>query len=440
MSASHHRRLCVEATTAAIALAVALGLLAFPAAPAGAQSESEKQQVDQQITSARSQVQEASAAEAKLVADLDAATARKRELDAKVGAIDSELRSVQRTLDVAQAQLSAAEEAQRSAEARLGATQAALAESRRRLASYAVAAYTGQSQAAQYIQTVVRASSMDELVARRSYLKAVGNNQAEAIAANERLRDEVRDLTEQLERVRQEAVVQRDKVAVERSRLQGTRDAQAAVQREFAAEVSKIGALHNEAAARKGEFEAQVRDLAAQSAAIEASLRRRAEEQRAAAAAPQASPGAAGAAGPTGATTTSVASAPRSGGLVNPVPGAPVTSSFGYRVHPIYGDSRLHTGVDFGASEGTSIRAAGAGVVVSAGWISGYGNATIIDHGNGLATLYAHQSSMAVSTNQRVGQGEAIGRVGCTGSCTGPNLHFEVRVDGTPVNPIPYVS
>jgi murein DD-endopeptidase MepM/ murein hydrolase activator NlpD len=122
------------------------------------------------------------------------------------------------------------------------------------------------------------------------------------------------------------------------------------------------------------------------------------------------------------------------------LPGAPITSPFGYRVHPIYGDSRLHTGVDMGASEGTPIRAAGAGIVISAGWNSGgYGNLTIIDHGGGLTTLYAHQSSMAVSANMRVTQGQVLGRVGCTGSCTGPHLHFEVRQNGTPVNPMNYI-
>jgi murein DD-endopeptidase MepM/ murein hydrolase activator NlpD len=116
-----------------------------------------------------------------------------------------------------------------------------------------------------------------------------------------------------------------------------------------------------------------------------------------------------------------------------------VVSPFGYRIHPIYGDRRLHTGVDFDASEGTPIHAAESGTVVSAGWMGGYGNATIIDHGNGLATLYAHQSAILVSGGQHVTRGQVIGRVGCTGACTGPHLHFEVRVNGTPVDPMPYL-
>ena len=79
-------------------------------------------------------------------------------------------------------------------------------------------------------------------------------------------------------------------------------------------------------------------------------------------------------------------------------------------------------------------------MIVSAGPYGGYGNATIIDHGGGLATLYGHQSAILVSAGEHVTRGEVIGRVGCTGDCTGPHLHFEVRVNGTPVNPVPYLS
>jgi len=79
-------------------------------------------------------------------------------------------------------------------------------------------------------------------------------------------------------------------------------------------------------------------------------------------------------------------------------------------------------------------------VVVSAGWLGGYGNATIVDHGGGIATLYAHQSLIGVSEGERVSRGQVIGRVGCTGTCTGDHLHFEVRIDGEPVNPAPYIT
>jgi len=123
---------------------------------------------------------------------------------------------------------------------------------------------------------------------------------------------------------------------------------------------------------------------------------------------------------------------PSSSGLIWPVNG-PVTSPFGYRW------GRLHAGIDIGVPSGTPIHAAAAGTVVLAGWVGGYGNYTCIDHGGGMATCYAHQSSFAVSTGAQVGQGQVIGYVGCTGHCFGPHLHFEVRINGTPVDPLGYL-
>lgn len=118
---------------------------------------------------------------------------------------------------------------------------------------------------------------------------------------------------------------------------------------------------------------------------------------------------------------------------------APITSSFGWRVHPILGYSRFHAGVDFGADYGTTIRAADSGVVIYAGWYGGYGNAVIIDHGSGITTLYAHASELYVSEGQGVQRGQAIAAVGSTGLSTGPHLHFEVRRNGDPVDPMAYL-
>lgn len=117
-----------------------------------------------------------------------------------------------------------------------------------------------------------------------------------------------------------------------------------------------------------------------------------------------------------------------------------VTSPFGYRIHPILGTRKLHTGIDFGAATGAPIAAAGDGIVVIAGPYGGYGNAVVIDHGGGLATLYAHQSVVKVSVRATVSRGQTIGAVGCTGLCTGPHLHFETRVNGVPVNPTTYLG
>jgi murein DD-endopeptidase MepM/ murein hydrolase activator NlpD len=99
----------------------------------------------------------------------------------------------------------------------------------------------------------------------------------------------------------------------------------------------------------------------------------------------------------------------------------------------------LHPGIDIAAGTGTPIKAAAGGLALVAGYSGGYGNLIVIDHGNGIATAYAHQSSLAASVGQQVGQGQVIGYVGSTGFSTGPHLHFEVRVNGSPVDPLGYL-
>lgn len=113
-----------------------------------------------------------------------------------------------------------------------------------------------------------------------------------------------------------------------------------------------------------------------------------------------------------------------------------MSSGFGGRYHPVLKRSRIHNGVDIAAPTGTPIHAAGDGEVIFAGWRGGYGNTVIIDHGGGVATLYGHCSKLYVGAGKRVSTGDRIAAVGSTGMSTGPHLHWEVRVNGTPVNPM----
>lgn len=127
-----------------------------------------------------------------------------------------------------------------------------------------------------------------------------------------------------------------------------------------------------------------------------------------------------------------------SGGLSWPCNG-PITSPYGYRVHPIFGTTIYHSGIDIGVDYGTPIHAADSGTVIYAGWISGYGNAVIIDHGNGMQTLYGHNQSLNVSEGQSVSKGQVIAFAGSTGNSTGPHCHFEVQVNGSAVDPMGYL-
>lgn len=116
-----------------------------------------------------------------------------------------------------------------------------------------------------------------------------------------------------------------------------------------------------------------------------------------------------------------------------------ITSPQGWRIHPIFGTEIYHAGMDIGVPEGTPIYAADSGTVVEADWIGGYGNAVIIDHGNGMQTVYAHNSGLVVGAGQSVSKGQLIAYAGSTGYATGPHCHFEVRINGSPVDPMGYL-
>lgn len=122
-----------------------------------------------------------------------------------------------------------------------------------------------------------------------------------------------------------------------------------------------------------------------------------------------------------------------------PLSNASLTSSYGMRTHPVLGGRRNHAGVDLAAPTGTPIYATADGVVSKAEWFSSYGLFVSIEHGAQLQTRYAHMSRIAVADGERVRKGDVIGYVGSTGRSTGPHLHYEVRVEGRAVNPIPYM-
>ena len=127
------------------------------------------------------------------------------------------------------------------------------------------------------------------------------------------------------------------------------------------------------------------------------------------------------------------------GTFTHPCPGGYISSGFGYRTQPIAGASTNHKGIDFAAATGTPIYAAAAGTVISAGYAGKAGNLLVVSHGNGLLTYYMHCNAIYVSAGQKVSRGQNVAAVGTTGNSTGPHLHFQVMLNGTPVNPANYL-
>ncbi|MBF9149666.1 M23 family metallopeptidase [Novosphingobium sp. 1Y9A] len=123
-----------------------------------------------------------------------------------------------------------------------------------------------------------------------------------------------------------------------------------------------------------------------------------------------------------------------------PVPKVALTSGFGLRVHPLSGELRNHDGIDIAAAFGTPVRATSDGVVEKASWFGGYGLFVALRSGPSMETRYGHMSRLLVSAGQSVRAGDIIGLVGSTGRSTGPHLHYEVRLSGRPVNPLPFLS
>jgi len=220
--------------------------------------------------------------------------------------------------------------------------------------------------------------------------------------------------------------------------------AAAAAEAAQAAQAALEGALVEEEAAQAAasqalaDAQAKLAQLEAEQAEVNAEIKRRAEEaarKKAAAEAEAAESGAAGASGGGGGGSVSAQ------GFRWPLSGyTRLSSSFGTRVHPISKVVKKHTGIDIPAPTGTPIYASKAGTVVISGVKGGYGNCVVIDHGGGYQTLYGHASKLLVKSGQGVKAGETIAKVGMTGTATGPHLHFEVRVGGTPVQPLNYVS
>ena len=367
--------------------------------------------IDAQIRTLREQVEHASAEEAAVLDRVDAVAAKRRSLEGQVRALDADVASVEADLANATALLDAISADLLRAETKLTATSDDLHLARTELTDRAVNAYIRQP-GAQLANVMLERHSLREVAAAGDFLRSLFDAQHRSVDRYRSLQEAIAGERRSLGELRDQAAAQRDLVATRREELLAARGQRDGLRAQALAEEAKQKALLREVQSQVKEFEAEIASLKKESDAIAALLRARQRAQKVT---------------PSG-----------KGVLAVPVAGA-ITSGFGSRLHPLFETTRMHNGVDFGAPTGTPVKAADAGVVAVAGTRGGYGTTVIVDHNNGLATLYGHLSRLAVSEGAKVARGEMIGAVGSTGYSTGPHLHFEVRVNGNPVDPMRYL-
>ena len=389
-------------------LLVVVGLvlaLSFATSASGQDPETEKAQVDQRIAELQAEI-----ANAQLEAGV---------LTSQLSEVVAELRAAQGAVDTAEGSLSLLEVELATEQDRLERLTALLEQQTRRLerlqAQYEKAVKILEARVrALYIAEspdmlsfLVSATSFNEIIDNFEFLERIGLQDKQIARQVEDAKSEAADqrrATAKTQRVAAASVAvisaRTDEAHNVRNELASSRDTLTA------ARMLKQSALTN-ARETRAEYLHEVDALAAQSATLAAAIR---DAQ----------------AGSTGTGTPSAA------GFIWPVNGA-VVSGYGLRW------GRLHEGIDIAASTGTSIWAAAAGTVIYAGWLGGYGNLVVVDHGNGLSTAYAHASAILVAVGQTVSQGETLSLVGSTGNSSGPHLHFEVRVNGVAVDPLLYL-
>ena len=387
----------------------ALILVALLAAPIPAAAQTRAQR-DSTIQSLREQINHASAEEAELLDRVDAAADVRRELDGEVAEIDRKVGGVQAEVDQASASHENALAELAHVRVQLEKAKKRLAAGREILTRRAIAAYVGNP-AANAANALLEVRSLKDVETTRVYFRVLVDAQQRQVQTLNVLRTAAREAQEDVTAQVDEAKARFDEVNAGLLRLQSVRAEADAVRDRARAQEEAERAIFAEARSRTDELEERLAALRAESDSIGNILRLR-----------------------------GAGSGSRPGALEPPIPFAAVTSRFGPRTHPILGTVRVHTGIDLRGSTGTPVRAAAAGEVILAGARGGYGNTVVIGHGGNMATLNAHLSSVLVSPGQSVTPGQVVGLVGSTGMSTGPHLHFEVRLSGTPVDPLPYLS
>ncbi len=321
----------------------------------------------------------------------DSVMAEKKALDDQVTVLEGEISEINTKIDEIQSDIDTVAE-------ELDAAAKALEEQYEAYKTRVRVMYENSSMG--YLEILLSAESIGDFFARLEIVTQISEYDSKLTAKLKEEKQKIQDKKDELEALKQEQVDSKTSLEAKKSDLDS--------------KMAKRDAMIKEINSSKSTLEAQLKEIEAEEAKVRAQIARLSK----------------------GGSPTYTG-----GAMLWPTPSCRIiTSYYGWRLHPVLGYEKLHTGMDIGAGYGAKIIAAESGSVITATYNSAYGNYVVIDHGGGVCTLYAHMSSMATSVGQYVLAGDTIGYVGSTGYSTGPHLHFEVIVNGATVDPLGYIG
>ncbi|MDQ3991893.1 MAG: peptidoglycan DD-metalloendopeptidase family protein [Actinomycetota bacterium] len=393
-----------------MAMVLMAALAAPPAATAHVPDDDRLERIERKIGRAEDRIERAERRREGVLSAIEDSDRRRAEHAGQIEDLNGRLEQAERRLDVLRAALDLARDELDRSTRRLKRTRRSLIRQQSQLNARAAAAYKAGPGA--YLDVILGSEDLHALASRAAFIDRLLVQDTYLVEGIEFGRTLVAGHRRTIGDIEKDLADRTDAMQAEVDRIEGIKAEQEALRAEIEHEIAGKREILADIEAEKEKYLEAVADLEAQSARIAASIQ---------------------GSGSTGSGEV------RGGQLQWPTDGG-ISSGYGWRVHPIFGTSRFHAGVDIGAGCGQPIYAADDGTVLSADWSGGYGQLTVVDHGDGLSTAYAHQSEFGVSGGEQVSRGETIGYVGTTGWSTGCHLHFEVRINGEHTDPAPYIT
>jgi murein DD-endopeptidase MepM/ murein hydrolase activator NlpD len=395
----------------ALLAVVAGSLLAVSAVPVGATSYSQRQdQLQQLIRQKEARLHTLNHQAQDLVGQIQSSDVRLAQIQRSLDSLSAQLAAARDTLSQIDAQLNVLTAALQDKTSQLESALGTLADQRAAMNRRVAEIYMGAPTT--YQEALSAASDFADVITANQYASSVVRSDQETVKRLQDAEALIESQRNDISAQQSELVTQRNAAAAQAQKIADLEQQMASVRSAQTSERAHQAYLLRLVNRQRHSYVDAIQQLRVESASITALLRGLQSGQR---------------------VIQGVG-----GYLKWPVSG-PITSPFGWRIHPIYHYRSFHTGIDIGVAEGTTVKVARYGKVVFTGWDGAYGLIVIVDHGNSLATVYAHLSRVFVRVGQRVRTLQSIAASGNTGWSTGPHLHFEVRLQGTPVNPISWL-